>query len=143
MVRARRSSCNILVKARQGGIEPARKPKRAKDKEAFGVGQVVHDIANAPFPGRVTIQRAVPRDAAEQREGVGQLTLENLANVASGYLIDVGEIVLRRFGAIWNGDHVTRFPCVASEDFAQYSGHVEQDRRHGEELQKYAFRLSS
>ena len=111
--RRRPSSCNILVKARQGGTEPAREPKRAKDKEAFGVGQVVHDIANAPFPWRVTIQGAVPRDAAEQREGVGQLTLENLANVACGYLIDVGEIVLRRFGAIWNGDHVTRFSCVA------------------------------
>src|SRR5688500_6341514 len=62
-------------------------------------------LANAPLVGCVAVARRIFRDAAQKRERLFSLLHKNLTDVAGRDLVDVGEVVRRRFCAIWNGRH--------------------------------------
>src|SRR5207302_6054527 len=88
-------------------LKPARKPERAKHKEALSVTPVVHDLTDAPLAWGIAMPRFLLRDPAQQLEDFVPLRIEQPANIAFRDLVDVGEVVLRGLGAIGNGDHVT------------------------------------
>src|SRR5437016_8325978 len=82
---------DVLVVAGQGTLKAARKPERAKGKGALGVGDVVQHLPDAPFIGRVAVQRFFFGDRRE--ECLFQLILERGKRIVAGYLVDVSEII--------------------------------------------------
>lgn len=89
---------DVLVVAGERRFESSRKPEGAKGKGAFSVGDVIENLANAPFIGGVTVKRRLFCDAGKKFEGIGQLFLHCGKRVIAGHLIDVGEIVGSGFG---------------------------------------------
>ncbi len=96
---------DILVVAGKGRLETSRKPEGAKCEGAFGVRDVIENIANAPFIGGVAVKRRFLRDAGKKFEGIGQLFLHRGERVIAGYLIDVCEIVGSGFGIFRAAKH--------------------------------------
>src|SRR5437870_11412636 len=83
-----------------------RKPERAKGKGALGIGDVVQHLPDAPFIGRVAVQRFFFGDRRE--ECLFQLILERGKRIVAGYLVDVSEIIRVRLqwsagGESWLG----------------------------------------
>ena len=89
---------DVLVIAGERRIESSRKPESAKGKGAFGVRDVIEDLANAPFIGGVAVKRRFLRDACEEFEGFGQLLFHHGKGIVPGNHIYVGEIVGCGFG---------------------------------------------
>ncbi len=96
---------DVLVVAWERRLEPSRKPEGAKGKSAFGVCDVIENLANVPFIGGVAVKRRFFRDTRKEFEGIGQLLLHRGERVIAGHLIDVGEIVWSGFGIFRAAKH--------------------------------------
>jgi hypothetical protein len=57
---------DVMIIAGQGTLKAARKPQRAKGKGALAIGDMVQHLPDAPFIGRVTVQRFFFGDRREQ-----------------------------------------------------------------------------
>jgi hypothetical protein len=96
---------DVLVVAGKRRFESSRKPVGAKSKGAFGVGDVIENLANGPFIRGVAVKRRLFCYAGKKFEGIGQLFLYRDERVIAGYLIDVGEIVRSGFGIFRAAKH--------------------------------------
>jgi hypothetical protein len=96
---------DVLIVAGKRRFESSRKPEGAKGKGAFGVGDVIEDLANRPFIRGVAVKRRFLRNAGEKFEGIWQLLLHRSERVITGYLIDVGEIARSGFGIFRAAKH--------------------------------------
>src|SRR6185437_13372891 len=63
LIGVRRVNCDVLVETRHGRVKPPGKPKCAGRKHAFRVVDMPQRLADAPFVGRVTIERLVLRNS--------------------------------------------------------------------------------
>src|SRR5256885_14746823 len=70
---------------------------------ALGIGDVVQHLPDAPFIGRVAVQRFFFGDRRE--ECLFQLILQRAKWIVAGHLVDVIEIVGRGFGGLRAGNH--------------------------------------
>ncbi len=91
-------SCgNVLIEALQGRLESAGEPEGAKRHGTLGVGNVVQQLANAPFLWSIAMHRPLFRYGRKQREGVVKLADECGLRVVSLYLVDVRKEVRSGF----------------------------------------------
>ena len=56
---------DILIETRQRRVEPAREPQGSVEEYALGIADVVQELANGPFIGRVAVERLLLGDSRE------------------------------------------------------------------------------
>jgi hypothetical protein len=100
-----RAGRDSRVEARKRTLEVPRKPERARDEQPLAVRQVIHHVADAPLAWLISYERLRLRDAARQDGHVSQLRRQQIADVAVGNLIDVGEVIRRCLRAAGTGRH--------------------------------------
>jgi hypothetical protein len=100
---------DVLIETRQGSVEAAGEPKGAIEKHALGVADVVQELPDGPFIGRVAVERFFFRDVGEEAERGIELRFKFIDDILTGDAIDVGGVIVRGFGgrgASGHGDTV-------------------------------------
>jgi hypothetical protein len=96
---------DVLVEAGERVRKASGEPESAIGEDAFGIGDVAEDFANAPFFGRVAIERFFFRNAREKSERRIELGFELARDIGIRDAKDVSEIVGRGFGGFRESDH--------------------------------------
>ena len=103
---------DVLFVARKRRIESTGKPERAEDKRALAVGDVVHDLTNAPLLRSVTIQGSLRGDRREDGLDLVELRIHDGLRIVALHQIDVGEVVRGGFGGLGATDHRCKATAV-------------------------------
>src|SRR5215471_14266914 len=86
---------DVLIEARQRGVEAAREPERAGHEEPLAIAHVVDDLANRPLARLVGVQRLLTRDRREKALRRRELLLEDPDDVVAPDPVDVPVVVRR------------------------------------------------
>src|ERR1700722_13600352 len=92
-IRLRPLRRNSLIVARQRSLEAASEPQRAEGKSPLRVGDMVHNLPDAPAVRRVAMDRSLFGNPVEHSEGFMQLPFDNGARIIARDLIDISEII--------------------------------------------------
>jgi len=107
-VSLRAGGCDIRIVTGQRSVEAPGKPESSETESAFGVGNVIEELADAPFSRGIPFEGFFFRYCREYRQEFMQLTLDNVERIVTDDLVDVGEIVRGGFvglrAAVHGGD---------------------------------------
>src|SRR6185437_5537674 len=95
----------ILIEAWQRTGESARKPERPEDEQPLAVVHVGQDFTDTPLVSGIPIVGLRFRNPLEERRNISSLGFEDSPDISVGNLVDIGEVVLRRFRSFWSSHH--------------------------------------
>ena len=99
------ASTNVLIEARQGALETARKPECAEQEGPLAVVDMIQYLADSPLLRRVAVKRLLLGDAPQESDGFFQLSLQLADDIVARDPVDVGEVVRRGLVAFWRSHH--------------------------------------